>query len=79
MKLTDLKIGEEGIISEQNMELLPEKLLDFGCLPGNLIEVVNCAPFNGPVYLRVQESFFAIRKEIASAIEVIAVEEKVKA
>lgn len=76
MRLTDLNINEYAMISEQDMTLLPAKLLDFGCVPGNKVTVVNYAPFNGPVYLKVQETYFAVRKEVAEFIEVIRFEEK---
>jgi ferrous iron transport protein A len=76
MKLTELNINQGAMISEQDMSLLPQKLLDFGCVPGNKVTIVNYAPFNGPVYLKVQETYFAIRKEVASFIEVIPLEEK---
>lgn len=76
MKLTELNINEKAIISEQDMNVLPARLLDFGCVPGNEVTVVNFAPFNGPVYLKVQETFFAVRKEVANFIEVIRLEDK---
>ena len=76
MKLTELNINEKAIISEQDMNVLPARLLDFGCVPGNQVTVVNYAPFNGPVYLKVQETYFAVRKEVANFIEVIRWEEK---
>ncbi len=76
MRLTELKINEEGIISDQDMAALPAKMVDFGCVPGNIVTVVNYAPFNGPVYLKVQETYFAVRKEVADFIEVIRLEEK---
>lgn len=76
MRLTDLNINERGIITEQDVNLLPSKLVDFGCVPGNVVTVVNYAPFNGPVYLKVQETFFAVRREVADFIEVIRFEEK---
>lgn len=76
MRLTDLHINERGIINEQDMNILPAKLVDFGCVPGNEVTVVNYAPFNGPVYLKVQETYFAVRREVADSIEVIRLEEK---
>lgn len=76
MRLTDLNINERGVLTEQDMNVLPAKLLDFGCVPGNEVTVVNYAPFNGPVYLKVQETHFAVRREVADFIEVIRLEEK---
>ncbi|MCB9188317.1 MAG: ferrous iron transport protein A [Flavobacteriales bacterium] len=76
MRLTDLHINETAMITEQDMDRLPAKLVDFGCVPGNVVTVVNYAPFNGPVYLKVQETYFAVRKEVADFIDVVRFEEK---
>ena len=39
-----------------------------GCLPGNLISIVQKAPFNDPLYIKIDESHLAIRKETAKDI-----------
>lgn len=41
-----------------------------GCLPGNLVEVVQVAPFGDPLYLNINDCHVAIRLETASVIEV---------
>lgn len=71
LNLTELPVNETAIIAEQTMDELPDKLIDFGCYPGNLITVINFAPFNGPVYIKIQESFVAIRRETAKRIKVL--------
>lgn len=72
MKITiaDLKRGERGIIKEFSPELIPLKLLEMGCLPGNEVEVVQIAPFRDPMYLNINGSHLAIRKETAAQIEI---------
>lgn len=77
MNLVELNINQTGIIAEQSLDQLPEKLIDFGCIPGNLITVINYAPFSGPVYIKIQDSFLAIRRETAQLIKVLLCEEKV--
>jgi len=54
--IVDLKRGQKGIIRESNGELLPIKLLELGCLPGNEVELVQVAPFNDPIYINVNGS-----------------------
>lgn len=41
-----------------------------GCLPGNSIEIIEKAPFGDPIYLNINDSRLAIRKELAQYIEV---------
>ena len=39
-----------------------------GCLPGNEVRLLQLAPFSDPMYLNVNDSFLAIRRETASLI-----------
>lgn len=66
--VADLKRGQKGIIKEFTDDLLPIKLLELGCLPGNEIELVQIAPFNDPIYINVNGSHIAIRRETALQI-----------
>jgi ferrous iron transport protein A len=66
--VADLKRGQKGIIKEFADDLLPIKLLELGCLPGNEIELVQIAPFNDPIYINVNGSHIAIRRETALQI-----------
>lgn len=67
--VADLKRGQKGIIKEFTDDLLPIKLLELGCLPGNEVELVQIAPFNDPIYINVNGSHIAIRRETALQIE----------
>ncbi|MFC2273132.1 MAG: ferrous iron transport protein A, partial [Capnocytophaga granulosa] len=46
------------------------KLLELGCLPGNSIELVEIAPLGDPLYLIINDTHMAIRREMAQYIEV---------
>ncbi|QOG03198.1 FeoA family protein [Flavobacterium sp. MDT1-60] len=65
-----LKKGEKAIIKDFDIDLIPLKLLEMGCLPGNLVELLQIAPFGDPLYLDINGSHVAIRIETARAIEV---------
>jgi ferrous iron transport protein A len=66
-----LKRGEKATIIQIDVDKIPLKLLEMGCLPGNQIEVIQIAPFGDPMYLNVNNgSHLAIRLETASEIEV---------
>ncbi len=65
MTLADLKRGQKGIITDVSAAEIPLKLLEMGCLPGNLVELVQVAPFADPMYLNINGCHLAIRKETA--------------
>lgn len=64
-----LRRGQRGIIKEFAEDILPIKLLELGCLPGNEIELVQVAPLQDPIYINVNGSHIAIRRSVALQIE----------
>jgi ferrous iron transport protein A len=68
--IANLKKGEIATIKEFDVEAIPMKLLEMGCLPGNLVQLLQIAPFGDPLYLDVNGSHLAIRLETAREIEV---------
>ncbi|MUH35455.1 ferrous iron transport protein A [Zobellia amurskyensis] len=73
--VAQLKKGQKGIIKEFSDDSLPIKLLELGCLPGNEIELVQIAPFKDPIYINVNGSHIAIRRETAKLIELEIIED----
>lgn len=73
--IAHLKRGEKGIITDVSSVLIPLKLLEMGCLPGNLVELVQVAPFSDPLYLNINGSYLAIRKETAIHILIDRIDE----
>jgi len=65
-----LKKGEKAIIKDFDIDLIPLKLLEMGCLPGSLVELLQVAPFGDPLYLDINGSHVAIRIETAREIVV---------
>ncbi len=72
ISLSNFKIGQKGIISDINVDEIPLKLLEMGCLPGNLVELVQIAPFGDPLYFIINDSHVAIRVETAEKISIFA-------
>ncbi len=68
--LATLSIGQKALILDFNIDVIPLKLLEMGCLPGNFVEVLQIAPLGDPIYINVNDSFVAIRKETAQEISV---------
>jgi ferrous iron transport protein A len=69
--IASLHIGELGYISEESLNEIPLKLLEMGCLPGAEVELIQLAPLNDPLYICVNGSHLAIRKETAAKIQII--------
>lgn len=69
--IASLHIGESAYISETSFEEIPLKLLEMGCLPGAEIQLLQIAPLNDPLYVCVNGSHIAIRKETAEKIAII--------
>lgn len=66
--VADLAQGQKGIIKEFTKAMLPVKLLELGCLPGNTVTLVQIAPLNDPLYINVNGSHIAIRRAMAQHI-----------
>lgn len=62
--------GEKGIIEDFDIDTIPLKLVEMGCLPGSVVEMVQYAPYKDPLYLNIDGSFVAIRKETAVQITI---------
>ena len=68
MKLSQLKLGQKGIIVE--VHDVPLKLVDMGCFPGNTVELVQVAPLGDPIYYCINGTHLTIRKELAREINI---------
>lgn len=65
-----LKKGQRAVIRDFDLAVIPLKLLEMGCLPGNEVQLLQVAPFGDPLYLEINGSHLAIRVETAKEIEV---------
>lgn len=68
--IDSLKKGDKAVIIDLDIDSLPLKLLEMGCLPGNTVELLQVAPFGDPLYLDINGSHLAIRMETARNIVV---------
>ncbi len=66
--IANLRVGESGIIKEISLDEIPLALLEMGCLPGENVKLLQIAPLLDPLYIRVNGSHLAIRKETAAKI-----------
>ncbi len=68
MKLTELKPGEKGRIHSFANEELEIKLMEMGCLPGEVVVVEQMAPMGGPISIKVLGYSLSLRKNEACFI-----------
>ncbi|MFH1786822.1 MAG: FeoA family protein [archaeon] len=78
--LTSIKPGEKAVIKQIHGGVAAtQRLTDMGLTIGTEIEVTKCAPFLGPVCIRVRNSCLAIGYGLASKISVVKKLERKKA
>ena len=66
--IAQLRIGEHGIITDFDSSVIPLKLIEMGCLPGNAVVLIQKAPLGDPLFLNINDSHLAIRVEMAKDI-----------
>lgn len=66
--IASLKQGQAGIIQEFEDDIMPVKLMELGCLPGNPVQLVQVAPLGDPLYINVNGSHIVIRRSMANRI-----------
>lgn len=69
-KLSELKIGERGIIQCFESEDISIKLMEMGCMPGEQVEVQNVALTGDPISIYVSGYNLSLRLEEAAQIKI---------
>jgi Fe2+ transport system protein FeoA len=67
-RATDLKIGESSVIDQFESELFSAKFLEIGCLPNSPIKLVRKGPAGRTMYMRINGTAYAFRKNEANQI-----------
>lgn len=68
MKLSELNKNVSAHITEVIESDISLKLFEFGLLPGAQVTVINKTPFNGPIYISVNDSLMSLRIAEASTV-----------
>ena len=66
--LSNIAKGKTCIIESFTDDLMKQKLLEMGCLPGEMITVSRFAPLGCPMAIVVGDSTLSIRMEEADTI-----------
>ena len=74
MTLDGIQKHQRARIATIDTAMLPLKLLEMGCLPGNEVHLEQRALLNDPMYLVIDGTHLAIRKETARYITIDIIE-----
>lgn len=67
-KLSVLKAGEFGIIDSFTQDEISIKLMEMGCVPGEMIRIEQVAPLGGPICVTVAGYNLSLRLDEADNI-----------
>lgn len=67
--LSELKLGQKGIIDSFTDYELSLKLLEMGCIPGEEVELIRIAPFGDPLAISVSGYILSLRKDEAATVK----------
>ncbi|MCC8408808.1 ferrous iron transport protein A [Mucilaginibacter sp. UR6-1] len=68
MDLSQLEVGQTGIVKEFTDLEMSVKLMEMGCLPGETVKVTRVAPLGDPIAITVSGYQLSLRKLEASTI-----------
>ncbi|MBO8158925.1 FeoA family protein [Thermosyntropha sp.] len=69
MRLSDLKVGQKGIIDLVDLDgSIKRRLLDLGFVPGTEIKSVRKSPAGSPIVFELRDTLIALRKKEAYQI-----------
>jgi ferrous iron transport protein A len=67
-KLSDLQIGQIGIIDSFEKDEIFIKLMEMGCVPGEKVRVEQIAPLGDPISISVAGYNLSLRLDEANSI-----------
>jgi len=68
IKLSELKPGQEGVITQFDSTEIYLKLMEMGCVPGEKISLEQVAPLGGPISVNIAGYSLSLRLEEARHI-----------
>ncbi|MDP3555753.1 MAG: FeoA family protein [Bacteroidota bacterium] len=66
--LDHLKIGQTAIIRSFTNEALSSKLIEMGCLPGEIVSLSKTAPLGCPMAINISGYELSLRKDEAASV-----------
>lgn len=68
IKLSSLTIGKKAVIREFEKDDIHIKLMEMGCVPGELVKIEKVAPLGDPISITVAGYNLSLRKTEADFI-----------
>ena len=66
--LSQLRIGEAARIEAFTDDDLAERLMELGCLPGEIVRMIRKAPLGDPLIISIGGTELSLRKAEASTV-----------
>lgn len=67
-RLSELLVGQKGIIHSFEQDDIFIKLMEMGCVPGEEVKVIQVAPLGDPISIAVSGYTLSLRKSEAGSI-----------
>ncbi len=67
-RLSELAVGKAAVIKEFESDEIFLKLMEMGCIPGELVKVVQAAPMGDPISITVAGYRLSLRLDEAKMI-----------
>ena len=67
-RLSELLVGQKGIIHSFEKDDIFIKLMEMGCVPGEKVRVIQVAPLGDPISIAVSGYTLSLRKSEAGSI-----------
>jgi ferrous iron transport protein A len=68
--LSELRIGQRGIVESFTDYELSLKLLEMGCVPGEEVELLRIAPLGDPIAISIAGYILSLRKDEAATVRI---------
>lgn len=73
LKLSELAIGEEGVIASiDNSGVAALRLMEMGMTPGCAVKLVGTAPFGDPLEVEIRGYHLSLRRTEAELVELVS-------
>jgi len=72
-KLSDISIGTKVKIHSLTDDHIVLKLMEMGCLPGEVLSVINKAPWGDPISILISGYLLSLRLDEAEKINVFEI------
>ena len=68
-----LQKGTKASVQGFEDEIVEEKMLEMGCLPGSIVELEKIAPLGDPIIINISDGNLALRKDEARHIRILLI------